>query len=60
MVLATAHPAKLKTLMERIIEKPLILPAQLARFISSDLHITKMPNGFTAFKRLLLDNASSM
>ena len=59
IVLATAHPAKLKTLMERIIEKPLILPAQLARFASSDLHVTKMPNGFTAFKRLLLDNASA-
>ena len=55
VVLATAHPAKLKTLMERIIEKPLILPAQLARFISSDLHITNMPNGYTALKRLLLD-----
>ena len=57
IVLATAHPAKLKTLMERIIEEPLILPAQLAVFVSSDLHVTKMPNGFTAFKRLLLDNA---
>jgi hypothetical protein len=43
--------------MERIIDESLILLAQLARFVSSDLHITKMPNGFTAFKRLLLDNA---
>lgn len=59
IVLGTAHPAKLKTLMERIIEEPLILPAQLARFASSELHVTKMPNGFTAFKRLLLDNASN-
>ena len=57
IVLATAHPAKLKTLMEHIIEESLILPAQLARFASSDLHVTRMPNGFTAFKRLLLDNA---
>lgn len=57
VVLATAHPAKLKNVMERIIEEPLILPAQLARFISADLNVTKMPNGFTAFKRLLLDNA---
>lgn len=54
--LATAHPAKLKHLMENIIEEPLILPEQLARFISGDLHITKMSNGFTAFKRLLLNN----
>ncbi len=57
VVLATAHPAKLKNVMERIIEEPLILPAQLARFISRDLLVEKMPNGFTAFKRLLLNNA---
>lgn len=57
ITLATAHPAKLKTIMERIIDESLILLAQLARFVSCDLHITKMPNGFTAFKRLLLDNA---
>ena len=56
IALATAHPAKLKQLMENIIEEPVILPEQLARFISSDLHIKKMSNGFTAFKRLLLDN----
>lgn len=54
--LATAHPAKLKHLMENIIEEQLILPEQLARFISGELHITKMSNGFTAFKRLLLNN----
>ena len=60
IVLGTAHPAKLKTLMERIIDEPLILPAQLARFASSDLHVNKMPNGFTAFKRLLLENAPRM
>lgn len=58
VTLATAHPAKLKQMMENIIEEPVILPDQLARFISSDLHIKKMSNGFTAFKRLLLeDNA---
>ena len=57
ITLATAHPAKLQHLMENIIEEPVMLPAQLARFINSELHVTKMPNGFTAFKRLLLDNA---
>ena len=57
VVLATAHPAKLKILMENIIGESLILPAQLARFASSNLHVTQMPNGFTALKRLLLDNA---
>lgn len=56
VTLATAHPAKLKQMMENIIEEPVILPDQLARFISSDLHIKKMSNGFTAFKRLLLEN----
>jgi threonine synthase len=58
VTLATAHPAKLKHLMENIIEEPVILPAQLARFISSELKIKKMPNGFTAFKRLLLSRLS--
>ena len=57
VALATAHPAKLKDMMERIIEEPVILPAQLARFISSELSVKKMPNGFAAFKRLLLEKA---
>ena len=57
VALATAHPAKLKTLMERIINETVDLPPQLSRFVSADLHVTKMNNGFTAFKRLLLDNA---
>jgi len=54
VVLATAHPAKLKTLMERIIEEPIFLPNQLARFINGELRVEQMNNGFTAFKRLLL------
>jgi len=57
--LATAHPAKLQHMMENIIEEPVILPAQLARFISSDMHVKKMTNGFTAFKQLLLNTASA-
>ena len=57
VVLATAHPAKLQSLMEHIIEEPVPLPDQLSRFINGDLLVKKMPNGFTAFKRLLLDNA---
>ena len=57
VALATAHPAKLKTLMERIINETVDLPPQLSRFVSADLHVIKMNNGFTAFKRLLLDNA---
>ena len=48
---------KLKALMEDIISEPVPLPAQLARFLGGQLHVVKMPNGFTAFKRLLLDNA---
>ena len=52
--LATAHPAKLKSLMEGIIAEPMPMPEQLTRFINSDLHVKKMSNGFTSFKRLLL------
>ncbi|MBR6946898.1 MAG: threonine synthase [Muribaculaceae bacterium] len=57
IALATAHPAKLKNLMERIVNAPIALPPQLSRFVGRQLQISKMSNGFTAFKRLLLDNA---
>ena len=55
VTLATAHPAKLKTLMERIIDEPVPLPDKLKKFVSGEMHVVKMPNGFTAFKRLLLE-----
>lgn len=57
IALATAHPAKLKHLMENIIEEPVPLPKQLARFADSEFRVKKMPNGFTAFKHLLLDKS---
>ena len=57
IALATAHPAKFKVIVERIIDEPLPLPAQLARFINGDMHIEHMNNGFNSFKRLLLNNA---
>ena len=56
VALATAHPAKLKHLMENIIEEPVLLPSQLAQFLDGELRVKKIPNGFTAFKRLLLSN----
>ena len=56
VVLATAHPAKLKDLMEGIIGEQVPLPPRLARFFNGTMHVTKMKNGFTAFKHLLLDN----
>jgi threonine synthase len=56
VALATAHPAKLKHLMENIIEEPVLLPSQLAQFMGGELRVKKIPNGFTAFKRLLLSN----
>jgi len=59
IALATAHPAKLKNLVEGIINESVILPAQLARFISSDMHITRMTNGYNAFKQLLLNTAAA-
>ena len=57
VTLATAHPAKLKPLMERIIGYQLVIPSQLSRFLNGEMHVEKMTNGFTAFKRLLLSNA---
>jgi len=56
VALATAHPAKLKHMMENIIEEPVLLPSQLAQFLGGELRVKKIPNGFTAFKRLLLSN----
>ena len=56
VTLATAHPAKLKPLMERIIEQPIAMPKQLAEFLKSERHVLPMKNGFTSFKRLLLSN----
>jgi len=56
IVLATAHPAKLKNLMENIIGETVPLPKQLTRFLEGEMHVTKMNNGFNALKRLLLDN----
>ena len=53
--LATAHPAKLQPLMENIIEEPVLLPSQLAQFLGGELCVKKIPNGFTAFKHLLLN-----
>ena len=55
--LATAHPAKLKHLMENIIEEPVLLPKQLSEHLNGEFHVKKMPNGFAAFKRLLLENS---
>ena len=57
IALATAHPAKLKHLMENIIEEPMELPDQLAQFLNGEFHVKKMNNGFNAFKHLLLDRS---
>ena len=54
IALGTAHPAKLLPLMEHIIEEPILLPDQLEEFLNGELNVTKMKNGFTTFKRLLL------
>ena len=56
VTLATAHPAKLQSLMEGIIQQHVPMPAQISRFLGGSLHVEKMPNGFTAFKRMLLSN----
>ena len=59
VALATAHPAKLQSLMERVIEKPVPLPSQLSRFLNGAMHVVKMTNGFAAFKRLLLEGLTN-
>lgn len=59
IALATAHPAKLKTLMEGIIGKPIDLPDQLKSSLNGELKVTKMNNGFPAFKRLLFSGLTS-
>lgn len=57
VALATAHPAKLQSLMEGIIGQRVPLPPQLERFMGGDIQVKKMSNGYTAFKRVLLSNA---
>ena len=54
IALGTAAPAKLLPLMERLIREPLLLPKQLEQFLNADVQITRMKNGYTTFKRLLL------
>ena len=54
IALGTAHPAKLLQLMERITGEPILLPLQLEQFLNGELKVTKMKNGYTTFKRLLL------
>lgn len=55
--LATAHPAKLKHMMENIIEEPITMPDQLAKFLDGEVHVKKMTNGFTAFKQYLFNKS---
>lgn len=56
VALGTAAPAKLLPLMESIIKAPILLPRQLEQFLNGELKITRMKNGFTTFKRLLLSD----
>ena len=56
VTLATAHPAKLKPLMESIIGQPIAMPKQLSDLLKSVRRVLPMKNGFTCFKQLLLSN----
>ena len=56
IALGTASPAKLYPLMERITKEPILLPKQLEQFLNAEPQITKMKNGYTTFKRLLLSS----
>jgi len=51
--LATAHPAKLKGTVERIVGCAVDVPAPLARSLATIPHPVPMTSGYTAFRRYL-------
>jgi threonine synthase len=55
IVLATAHPAKFKPLVESILGLEIDVPARLARFAEQPKHATLIPADFAAFKEALLE-----
>ncbi len=52
--LETAHPAKFKDTVERIIGEKVAVPAKLAAFMKGTKQTVKMSPAFTAFKKYLL------
>ena len=54
----TAHPAKFKDTVERIIEKPVSIPDRLAAFMQGEKQAVGLPRDFSSFKRYLLSRAA--
>ncbi len=54
VVLATAHPAKFREVVEPAIGRPLPLPRQLAKRLNDPLLSEPMPNDYTALRQRLL------
>ena len=50
----TAHPAKFKDTVERIIGAPVAIPDRLAAFMQGTKHSVELPKDFPSFKRYLL------
>ena len=55
----TAHPAKFKDTVEKIIGEPVAVPDRLAAFINGRKQAVDLPRDFTSFKEYLLLNCSS-
>ena len=51
----TAHPAKFKDTVERIIGAPVAIPDRLAAFMEGTKQSVPLPKDFAAFKRYLMD-----
>ena len=50
----TAHPAKFKDTVERIIGEPVAIPARLAAFMQGEKSAVSLPKDFESFKQYLL------
>ena len=53
--LETAHPAKFKDTVERILGRPIEVPAKLRAFMQGAKQSVEMPKDFTAFKAYLME-----
>lgn len=54
VALETAHPAKFKGTVERIIDQPVEVPQRLQKFLEGEKRSIKINSGFHSFKKFLL------
>ena len=52
--LETAHPAKFKDTVEKIVEDEVVIPSKLAAFMKGTKSTIKLPSTFPSFKKYLL------